>query len=550
MRNSAPSANNHNFAQIPSNRVVRSRLQRNSNFKSTFNAGYLVPCFIDEVLPSDVISVNLTAVSRLLTPLKTPIMDNLYLDFHFFYVPNRLLWVNWERFLGAQDNPGDSVDYVVPSMLFESWSPAVNSIFDYMRFPLQPTNIASDTYFQSLNYRAYNLIWNTWFRDENLQDSVFFDNGDGPDDVNNYNLLKRGKRHDYFTSSLPFVQKGDAVLVPLFPPGSTAPVVGDGTSMVLSDGSANVALSGFPGSPGFFTGDSSLVGVPIGTASSPDLGAQTIWGLASSASGVIADLSSATTTGTITALRQAIVMQQILEANARGGTRYTEILRSQFDVAPEDYRLQRPEYLGGSTQPLLVTSVPQTSESDVTPQGTLTSFVSGSGHAGFHHSFVEHGWILGFCSVRSDMTYQNQLHRMFTRKTVLDYWRAEFSHLSEQSVLNQELGFSNNTTQNQTVFGYQERGAEYRYFPNVVTGYFRSNSFISTGSLDSWHLAFNFGTNVVPNLNSDFIEENPPVDRIIAVESSIANQFLIDISFQIAETRPMPIFSVPGLRRF
>lgn len=505
----------HTFSQVPKAKIQRSSFDRSHGYKTTFDAGYLVPVFVDEALPGDTFNLQLTAFSRLATPI-FPIMDNLHMDTHFFAVPLRLLWENFERFNGAQDNPDDSTDFLIPEI--DSVSGYANgSLSDYFGLPTQVPNIKHS----AMWHRAYNLIWNQWFRDENLQDSLPVPIDDGPDDPSLYSLQRRGKRFDYFTSGNPFPQKGPAIELPL---GETAPVLSDGGGVTFSiGGNAPYQLAG------------GGVDSNATWSSVPPAGAAT-W----SDPGLYTDLSSATA-ATVNQLRQAFQIQKLLERDARGGTRYTEIIRAHFNVTSPDSRLQRPEYLGGSSSPININQIAQTQSSDtVTPQGNL----AGIGTAvldrhGFTRSFTEHCVILGFVSVRADLTYQQGLDRMWSRKTRYDFYWPALSHLGEQAILNKEI-YAQGTAEDDDVFAYQERYAEYRYKPSKITGKFRSND---AGSLDAWHLSQDFAT--LPVLDSDFISENPPLDRVIAVNTE--PHFIYDSYIKLRCARPMPVYSVPGL---
>ena len=501
-----PTVMKHEFSRVPQADIQRSTFNRSHGLKTSFDAGYLVPIFVDEVLPGDTFSVNAMGYGRLATPIY-PIMDNLYVETFFFFVPNRLIWDNWERFNGAQDNPADSTSYLVPQItLGAGVSIADSTLFDYMGLPINVNGIE----FNNLHGRAYNLIWNEWFRDENLQDSVQVDKDDGPDSVTDYVLLKRGKRHDYFTSCLPWPQKGDAVDLPL-------------------GGAATVRLENTLGS--------SSEAVITWKDDSPD---DSILTNSARTKEYYADLTTATA-ATINDLREAFQIQRLYERDARGGTRYTEILQSHFGVTSPDARLQRPEYLGGGKSSVGFEAVPQTSSTDATtPQGNLAAMAQvGVGGHGFTKSFTEHGVIVGMANVFADLTYQQGMNRMWKRRDRWDFYWPALAHLGEQAILNEEI-YTQGTSADTGVFGYQERYAEYRYKPSQITGKMRSGA---TGSLDVWHLSQDFSS--LPVLNNTFIEEDPPIDRVVAVTNE--PDLIFDWYFNMKSTRPMPVYSVPGL---
>ena len=521
----------HQFTMIPKADIPRSSFDCQSTHKTTFDAGYLVPVYVDEMLPGDTFRLNMTAFTRLATPLY-PIMDNMHLDSFFFFVPNRLIWNNWQKFMGQQANPNSSISFVVPQQVSPTGGYAIGSLQDYMGLPTVGQVAAGQTVSHCAFWpRAYNLIYNEWFRDENLQNSVHVDLNDGPDNVADYTLLRRGKRKDYFTSALPWPQKGTSVSLPL---GTTAPVLSNNQQIRLS------------------TTDNVHVNLGLDQLNSPDRLTMGGTGLGNrgvkygNESGLYADLSAATA-ATINQLRQSFQIQKLLERDARGGTRYTEIIRSHFGVISPDARLQRPEYIGGGSTNININPIAQTSGTNAsgttTPMGTLAAMGTALAHNhGFTYSSTEHGIIIGLVSVRADLTYQQGLARMWSRSTRYDFYFPAFATLGEQAILNKEIYVTGNSGDND-VFGYQERWAEYRYYPSRISSLFRSTA---AGTIDAWHLAQKF--TATPTLNTTFIQDTPPVSRVVAVGAAAnGQQFIFDSFFDCKKARPMPMYSVPGL---
>jgi len=522
-----PSVTSHTFSEVPKAMISRSSFDRSHGYKTTFDASYLIPIYVDEALPGDTFNLNMTGFARLATPIK-PIMDNLFMETFFFAVPNRLLWNGWEAFMGNQasfEPPGNDVD--VPYMVLPPNIPQAReqSIYDYMGLPINSDN---NVEFQALPLRAYNLIYNEWFRDQNLVEEVVEFKGDSdrttPDDITEYKLLRRGKRHDYFTSALPWPQKGDEVTIPTL---GTAPVT---------------AIS----PPTFKEGDPGVSGMRLAantgsSATKYSLNATKDSYLIWDDPGLTADLSLATSVS-INEMRTAFQLQKMLERDARGGTRYTEVIQAHFGVTSPDARLQRPEYLGGGRTRVNINPVQQTSETAETsnsPQGNLAAYGTASlMNHGFTKSFTEHCTLLGLVNVRADLTYQEGLDRMWLRRGRYDFFWPAFQHVGEQPVWADEI-YASSDNDVAPVFGYQEQYAEYRYKPSKITGKFRSNA---PDSLDVWHLSQDFaGT---PKLNQEFIEEDVPLDRVIAIPSE--PHFLFDGYFKLRCARPMPLYGVPG----
>lgn len=540
----------HQFNNIAENPIPRSSFRRDFNRRSTFDPDFLVPIFLDEILPGDDVNIRMTALTRMSTPIK-PLMDNLYLETFWFFVPNRLVWINWEKFQGQQTNPGDSVAYTIPRLdgtmapLSTTGFP-VQSVYDYFGLPVLVSDLSNGTNMpiSALFNRAYDLIWNEWFRDENLQNSLTIQTGDGPDNPGNYTLRKRNKRKDYFTSGLPWPQKGDAVEIPLtgnVPLIGVAPVTSNtGINTTLIRNSVSNALTGVGSLSSNASGE--LLSGTTGAIIDPN--GRLVVDSNSAGFTLAANLDEVSSV-TINALRQAALYQQILELDARGGTRYVESIYSRFGVISPDFRLQRPELIGQGSTRVNIYSVPQTAASDAgtTPQGNLAAFGTAviNGDHGCRYSATEHGMLIGLANVRADLTYQQGVPKMFARETRLDFYEPLLNGLGEQATLMGEI-YAQGTEDDLAVHSYQERFAEYRFKNSEITGKFRSTD---PQSLDVWHLSQEFGS--VPSLTSSFIEENVPMDRVLAVNTEPA--FLFDANYSYTHVRPMPIRSNPGIDR-
>lgn len=539
----------YTFSRAPQVNIPRSVFRRNHSLKTTIDVDYLYPIYVDEVLPGDTFEFSQHLFGRLSTPL-TPLMDNLYLDTFYFAIPVRLVDKDFKKLMGERPFGDIRNDYTTPMLNTGADGVDFMSLYDYLNIPPKVKNLD----FLAWYPRSYNLVYNSWFRDENLCPAakiagVSEDGTVGTEVLSDYVLRKRGKRLDYFTGCLPWPQKGNAVRIAL---GESAPVVGTGISIGLTDGTSNVGVFNDPNN-GLAT-RSNLFGLAVGSSISgtvSGLSANKGLGLTEdgSKSGLKADLTSATAS-TINQLREAFAVQHLLEAFARGGTRYIELLRSCFNVVSPDARQQRPEYLGGTSVPLVSTTVAQTSESTPdSPLGNLASFVTMTSHASWKKSFTEHTIILGLANIRADLSYQQGLPRMYSRRTKYDFYWPQLANLGEQAVLNKEIYAQGSDAKDSdgnpiddNVFGYQERWAEYRYHYNMITGKMRSTD---PQSLDVWHLAQEFSS--LPVLNQSFIEEAVPIDRVVAVtdEPSV----ILWGQFNLKCARPMPLYSVPGLSR-
>lgn len=534
--------------------IQRSKFVRPSTHKTTFNAGNLIPIYIDEVLPGDTFKMNMSSVIRMSTPIY-PVMDNANIDVYFFFVPNRLVWDHWKEFFGENNTTHweQPVEYEVPQITAPTGGWAKGTIADYMGIPTKVENISV----QALPFRAYCKIWNDWFRDQNLKDPAMIsmdetttagaNTGDYVTNAEKGALpLKVAKYHDYFTAALPEPQKGPEVTIGNI--GGYTPVI---TRAETNNNTQNT-LKFYANLPkGNTTGGGAFA---IMTTTGRE-GEATLNGYSQAAGGANYDGTiipinlwadnSGTTATSINALRQAFAIQRLYEKNARGGTRYIEIIRAHFGVQSPDARQQRSEYLGGTRVPINMDQVVQTSNSGdgITPQGNTAAYsLTAFNESMFTKSFTEHGYIIGLCAIRTEHTYQQGIERFWSRKKMLDYYFPTLANLGEQAILNKEIYAQGNATDDEA-FGYQEAWAEYRYKPSRVSGAMRSNY---QTTLDAWHYADKYTKQ--PILSSEWIDETSAnIDRTLAVQSTTEDQFIADFYFACEATRPMPLYSIPGL---
>ncbi len=518
----------HQFSNVPRANIPRSSFNLSHGHKTTFDADGLYPVLgpID-IIPGDTFNVNANFFVRLASPSLFPIMDNMYLETFFFFVPNRILWTNWERFCGAQDDPTDSIDFTIP-VLTAAGGHGDSKLADYMGIPRLLVPDTTDV--SALPFRAYRKIWNDWFRDENLQDTLVFQLGNGPDTNGQAgfanDVLKRGKRHDYFTSCLPWPQKGDAVSLPLGNLAEVGTTAADNAIMVIRD------LNHASDVGHMDTG---------GGANDPVV----FHDAGTGAMNTFADLAGASA-ATINELRLAFQTQRLLERDARSGTRYVETLAAHWGISNyPDARLQRAEFLGGGSNIINMSSIAQTTYQGTQTledaKGALSGIGTVSGRHGFTKSFVEHGILLGLVNVRGDISYSQGLERYWSKSTRYDFYYPVLSMIGEQAILNQEIWHNVAGTDNDDVFGYQERYAEHRYIPNKLTSLMRVDH---ATTLEAWHLSEDFAA--LPTLDATFIQSNTatPLDRAISVPAQ--PQFLADFFFDIKAARPMPTYGTPG----
>ena len=544
------------FSQIPRANIRRARFKRDYSNTTTINEGDIVPIYVDEVLPGDTVSLTQNSLVRMATPIY-PVMDNCYMDIYYFFCPNRLVWEHWENLMGQNDDSywAPKTEYSVPQLTAPSGGWKQGTIADYMGIPTKVSNISIN----ALPFRAYARIWNEWFRDENLQQPVYQTTGDSTTNGNNlepnniYSAIgggkpsKAGKMHDYFTSCLPEPQKGEASAVPIDIALNAEVITTSRNHDVGGTALFWKPISGTPtANQGYQIGADFRTGTEYAITETSSKYSQPSSTFMMAPSNLELRESSTATSIYINELRQAIAIQHILEADARGGTRYTELLKNEFGVTSPDSRLQRTEYIGGNRIPINISQVIQQSATDTTsPQGNTAAYsLTTSRNKMMSYSATEHGYILGLAVIRVDHSYQQGLRRMWRRKRSFDFYHPMLANLGEMEVLNKEIYCQGNETDDD-VFGYQEAWADYRYHPNMVTGEMRSNY---DQSLDAWHYADYYKK--LPVLSSEWIQEGKEnIDRTIAVQSEISHQFIANFYFDQTWTRPMPIYSVPGLEK-
>lgn len=542
------SVNVHDFAMNPRADVPRSVFGMNHGLKTAFSFSYLIPIFTEEVLPGDTWKAGINVVARTATPL-VPVQDNWHLEFFSFFIPMRLVWPNSRKFWGEQDNPADSISFTIPTCTSAAGGFPVNSVFDYMGLPTVGQVGGGNTVtVNALPLCAYLLCYNQWFRDENLQNSVgpsAF--ADGPYAPSNFPLLTRGKRFDYITQALPWPQKGGtAISVPL---GSSATVKTNTTEFFTGSNPAGTGIgTTFRRSNGG-AAPSTLAGINGGSLSEASATGQALTANNVYPTNLYADLTTATA-ATIATLRTAITLQQYLEKDARGGTRYTEFVFNHFGVRSPDARLQRPEFIGGGHANILTTAIPQTSATGLTGGTTPAGYLSATGHVngrtGFTYSATEHGYILTLVSARADLTYQQGMRRMWSRSTRYDYPVPLLANLGEQTLYNREV-YCDGSANDANAFGYVPRWDEYRHIPSRITGLYRSTS---AGTIDYWHSSQKF--TALPTLNDTFISDDSKTvtQRNFAAGASSANQqVLADFYFDVSVARALPAYGIPGLKR-